>query len=235
VTHVNVGKVLDFGEAMRRLVLSGVLILCLLASAYASAADAPIPLKPSTGYRDYCAGFGRSATKACPRGHVPVRLWRALAFPPLGSGGGCPVTAPHRITKRLAPVLGSKPVYVGTYGYSGDSAAVEMPSPAPYRSRAYGTGWTIAKIVLVMRKDFRRPLLVRGQRLDGAGSLGFSGPAGRRPVVAMQFPPGKRGIDEGQFKGFGLGVWATAPGCYGAQIDGKTFRRDIVFRIVFSS
>ena len=219
---------------MLRLLLPAVLSVCMLGSAYASAVDAPIPMRQSTGYRDYCDGFGRSAKKACPRGHAPARLWRSLSFPPLGPGGECPVSAPHRISQRFAPVLGSKPVYVGTYAYGGDNAVVGMPWPAPDASKAYGSGWTITKIVLLVGKDFRQPLLVRGQRLDETGSLGFSGHAGRRPFEAMQFPSGMKGMDERRFKGFGLGVWATAPGCYGIQIDGRTFRRAVVFRVVFS-
>jgi len=218
-----------------RVLLPTVLLACVLALGSASAANAPIPLEPSTGFRDYCAGLGKSGRKACPRGHVPVRLWRALSFPPFGPGGACPVSAAHRISKRFAPVLGLKPTYVGTYGSGGDYTVVEMPWPAPDQSLAYGSGWTIAKILVVMRKDFRQPLLVRGRRLDDAGMLGFSGPAGRRPVAAMQFPPGRRGIEQGRFKLFGLGLWATAAGCYGVQIDGKTFRRTVVFRVMFSS
>jgi hypothetical protein len=219
---------------MPRFLLPTLLFACLVGSSYASASDPPVPLKPSTGYRDYCEGFGRSARRACPRGQVPARLWRVLSFPPVVPGGECPVSAPHRISKRFAPVLGSAPVYVGTYAYAGDNTVVEMPWPAPSTSPAYGSGWTIAKIVLVMRKELRQPLLVRGQRLDDTGSLGFSGPAARRPFTAIQFPTRKKGIDEGRFKAFGLGVWATAPGCYGVQIDGKTFRRDVVFRVVLS-
>jgi hypothetical protein len=206
----------------------------MVGSGHVSAEDPPVPLKPSIGYRDYCQGFSKSVPRACPPGHVPARLWRVLSFPQVAPDGECPVSVPHRISKRFAPVLGSAPVYVGTYAYGGDNAVVEMPWPAPSKSPAYGSGWTTAKIVLVMRKELRQPLLVRGQRLDEIGSLGFSGPAARSPFAAIQFPPRRRGIDEGRFKAFGLRIWATAPGCYGVQIDGKTFLRDVVFRVVLS-
>ena len=208
--------------------------LCFVLAAVAAADPAPIPLQPSTGYRDYCDGFGKIAKKACPRGHVPARLWRALAFPPLGPGGECPVSMPHRISKLMAPALGSKPVYMRSYGYQGDYSAVDMLSPAPYGSHAYGTGWTVAKIGVTTRTGFHEPLLIRGQRLDGTASLGFSGHAGRRPFDAMQFPGVRLRHRIGKFDESGLGVWATAPGCYGVQIDGKTFRRDVVFRVVYS-
>ena len=211
------------------------LVACVCAPVVAAAAATPIPLQQPTGYRDYCDGMGKVAKRSCPRGCVPQRLWRQLSFPPVGPHGECPVSKPHRISKRFAPVLGSKPMYVGTYGSAGDYSAVEMPSPAPYGSPAYGTGWSITKILLTMRKELHQPLLIRGKRLDDAGWLGFSGPAGHRPFAAMQFPSTRKGIDEGKFKAFGMGVWATAPGCYGVQIDGKNFRRDVVFRVVFSS
>jgi hypothetical protein len=79
-----------------------------------------------------------------------------------------------------------------------------------------------------MRKRFRQPLLVRGRRLDEPGVVGFSGPRGRRPFVAMQFAPRARAIDLGRFKALGLTVWANEPGCYGLQLDGKTFSRVVV-------
>lgn len=210
--------------------------LSFAAVAAGSTGPTPIPLQPSSGYRNYCDGMSRKMAKAnCPRGHVPPKLWRALSFPPPGPSGGCPVSTPHRISRRFAPVLGSKPVFVGTYGSSGDYASVEMPATPPDGSPAHDTGWSVAKILLTMRKELHQPLLVRGKRLDADGWLGFSAHAGKHPFAAMQFPARKAGIREGVFKQYGLSAWATAPGCYGLQIDGKAFRRDIVFRVVFSS
>lgn len=209
--------------------------VCFAAVAVAVAGPTPIPLRTSSGYRDYCDGMKKAKRPSCPPGRVPARLWRPIAFPVVGAAGECPVSKAHRISRRFAPVLGPKPVYVGTYGYQGDSAVVEMPFPAPNGSPAYGTGWTLTKILLTMRNEVRQPLLVRGRRLDDVGSLGFSGSAGRRPFAAMQFPTTKAGIREGKFKQFGLEAWVTAPGCYGIQIDGKTFRHVVVFRAVFSN
>jgi hypothetical protein len=116
-----------------------------------------------------------------------------------------------------------------------DRATMTAPYPAPEASVAAGTGWAVAKTTLVMKKIFSQPLVVRGSRIDGAGQLGFSGPVGRRPFAAIQFPATAAAIDFGKYKAHGLNVWATSSGCYALQLDGKTFSRAVVFRVELTS
>lgn len=206
--------------------------LCLLASAGAVSADqAPVPLRPSSGYRDYCDGAKKGP---CPRGSVPRNLWRPLVLPTVRAGEACPVSMPHTITRRIPPVLGSGPVYLvaGAYNPSMRSTML-MPHPAPSSSPAAGTGWTLAKAPIVMRGTLRQPLLLRGHQLDGSGKLGFSGYVGRYPYAAMQFPPVGYKIEVGRYKAHSLNIWAATAGCYGLQIDGKSFSRVVVFEVAF--
>lgn len=109
-----------------------------------------------------------------------------------------------------------------------------MRYPIPEGALGSGTGWTLAKAPLMMKKVFRQPLLVRGRRIDGPGGLGFSGYAGRQPFAAMQFPPVGYTIPLGDYKAHSLSVWAATPGCYALQIDGKTFSESVIFRVFFS-
>lgn len=194
----------------------------------------PIPIRASTGYRDYCDGMKTARKRRlCPQGHVSERFWRPLAFPTVDRDAPCPVSTPHRVSSQLPPLLGSGPVYVGTY--STERTTIEMPYPAPQGSVASDTGWTVSKFPLVMPKSLREPLLIRGRTIDRTEALGFSGSAGRRPFEAMQFPARPRVIDVGvgTLKSLGLTIWAAAPGCYAVQIDGRAFSRVIVFRIEF--
>jgi hypothetical protein len=110
-----------------------------------------------------------------------------------------------------------------------------VPYPAYETSVAAGTGWDVTKVPLLMKKQFRGAFVVRGRRLDGSGALGFSGGAGHRPFEAMQFPASRGILSAGEFRGWGLTVWMTSPGCYAMQIDGPTFSRVVVFRVEFTT
>lgn len=135
----------------------------------------------------------------------------------------------------MAPVLGTGPVYFAAGAYNPeDRSTMQVISSTNPRSQGAGTGWGIAKTLIVMRRTLRQPLLLRGQRVDGPGELGFAGHAGRRPYAALQFKTGWHTINAGRFRADGFTAWATVPGCYALQIDGRTFSRVVVFRIAFS-
>jgi len=199
-----------------------------VAVAGAAAEQTPIPLKAPSGYRDYC---GRH--RGCPRGGVPQALWRPLHLPTLAPSASCSAATPRTVTKRIAPVLGSGPVYFSAGAYNPTDRATMKTLP-PDTSIAAGTGWTVAKAPLVAKKTLRQPLVVRGGRIDRPGELGFTGYGVQRPFSALQFPP-SFAIDLGAFKAYGISVWAATPGCYALQIDGATFSRIIVFRVEFTS
>lgn len=211
-----------------------VVILGFLCSVAAAFAEAPVPTRAPTGYRDYCDGASSARTAPCPRGGAPAQLWRPLALSALDPGASCPVSAPHVITSRAAPVLGGGPVYVTPGAYnSADRSTMRVPFPAPSTSPAAGTGWTLAKTPILMPRNLQQPIVLRGQRIDGVGMLGFSGYAGRRPFSAMQFPPTGYSINLGSYKAHSMYIWANTPGCYAIQIDGRTFSRVVIFRVEF--
>jgi hypothetical protein len=214
-----------------RALLAAMIIVSAIAAASALAATTPIPLQAPGGYRDYCDGLANRSL--CPAGRARQRLWRKLTLPALPAGAPCPVSAAQRIPPVARPVLGPGPVLLaaGAYSSAGRTTA-EMAFP-PTAGPAVGTGWGVAKTPLLLPKPFAEPLVVRGRRLDGAPEpLGFSGGHGR-PYIAMQFTPGSPTIRLGSWKSYGLLMWATSPGCYGIQVDGRIFSRTIVFRVAF--
>jgi hypothetical protein len=206
------------------------LLLFVLISATGTHAgtNSPLPASPSTGYRDFCDAL-KHPERSCPAGKVPDSLWRPLAFPSVAAGTPCPVSRPHSVTHRIAPVLGSGPVYFAAGAYNAADRSTMLVNDGP-GSWAAGTGWGVAKAPIVKRKTFRQPLLLRGGRLDGTGELGFSG-HGHRPFAALQLWSRVRDAPIGKFQSIGLAAWAVNSGCYALQIDGRTFSEVIVFRV----
>jgi hypothetical protein len=195
------------------------------AAAVASADPAPIPVRAPTGYRDYCTALQPSQRKRlCPRGGVPQALWRPLHLPTVAAGAACPVSR-ARVLRGLGPVFGTGPVSITHV----DPWRVQFP--APQTSLAAGSGWGIDKTPFVLGKRSSGPFAVRGGRIDGAGALGFSGPRGKRPFEAIQYPGDRQRGRTAGYRSWPVGVWMTAPGCYALQVDGAAFTRVIVFRV----
>lgn len=69
-------------------------------------------------------------------------------------------------------------------------------------------------------------MLIRGRQLDGPYRVRFG--RGNVPPVALRIVPGETLVKGGRADGAYARL--RAPGCYGYQIDGKTFSRVIVFR-----
>jgi hypothetical protein len=190
----------------------------------------PAGLLPVTDYNDLCGG------PACaPRGAVPGSLRRPLHLPTLASGGECPASDPHSISKQFGGALGRGPVYPiipFTKGVPGDLAFEYPPSKL---SIFAGSDWGGQKVLWVIRRTYTGPVLIRGRQLDGPHALGFDGES--RAYSELQIPPGT-GAEEGNPGGWGgttSEVRLKAPGCYAFQIDGTTFSSVVVFRAILSA
>lgn len=162
------------------------------------------------------------------------KLHRPLHLPRVAPGAPCPVSAiDPRIDWTSTHIFGRSgigrgPVYPGL----GSSAGRLTATPDVQSGRA--AGWASGKVFWYVRPSYRGRALIRGRRLDGPGRLGFER-AGRLPARELRIerggspaswegqPPGSRGIPSG--------VAVQAPGCYGVQIDGRTFSRVVVFSV----
>jgi hypothetical protein len=120
--------------------------------------------------------------------------------------------------------IGPGPVYPGLGGTSGLLNAV--------KDTQYGGPWQGQKVFWYVAPSYRGRVLIRGKRLDGHGWLGFNGT--RTPKDELRIEPYDTVTWSGQpahSRGIPSAVRALTPGCYGAQIDGNTFSRTVVFAV----
>jgi hypothetical protein len=130
-------------------------------------------------------------------------LSRPLTIPRLRPAARCPVSKVHRTA--FGPGLGPGPVYA-----------------------RFGTGSTLKvrdrrqKVLWFSLASYTGPIVIRGGRIDGTGTLGFD--ASRD--ASWIFIAAGSGI-----RNRPSSTWADAPGCYAYQVDGTGFSRTIVFRV----
>ena len=157
-------------------------------------------------------------------------LRRPFHLPVMAPGSACPVS---KIDRRLpwqrigifgGSGIGPGPVYPGLGSTSGLLNAV--------KDTQYGGPWQGQKVFWYVAPSYRARVLIRGRRLDGPGWLGFNGT--RVPKDELRIEPYDTVSWSGQprySRGIPSGVRALTSGCYGAQIDGTTFSRTVVFTI----
>ena len=157
-------------------------------------------------------------------------LRRPFHLPVVIPGSPCPVS---RIDRRVpweririfgGSGIGPGPVYPGLGGTSGLLNAV--------KDTQYGGSWQGQKVFWYVAPSYRGRVLIRGRRLDGPGWLGFNGT--RTPRDELRIEPYNTVTWSGQpahSRGIPSAVRALTPGCYGAQIDGRSFSRIVVFAV----
>ena len=168
-----------------------------------------------------------------PLGAQPItwaKLHRPLHLPKSAPGAACPVSRvdPHIDWKRInifgGSGIGRGPVYPGLGGSGGTAYS--------RRDDQYGGPWASAKVFWYVKPSYRGRVLIRGHRLDGPQRLGFNGR--RLPDRELHIEPWNSVSWEGQpsrSRGIPSGLRVLVPGCYGAQIDGTTFSRVVVFAV----
>jgi hypothetical protein len=162
----------------------------------------------------------------------PYALRRPLQLPRLAPGEPCPVTAVDSSldwssTYGIAPGVGQGPVYpVGLA-----SGVLRIAPAKAFRSRSWGG----QKVLWFALPTYTGPVLIRGARIDGTGTVRF----GQDPVPAKELlisgpqqaiPGGVTPPKDARYRPSTTRV--QGPGCYAFQIDGRTFSRTVVFRAV---
>lgn len=157
-------------------------------------------------------------------------LRRPLHLPVVAPGVPCPVSKVDRRVpwQRIrifgAAGIGTGPVYPGLGATSGLLNAV--------KDTQYGGLWQGQKVFWYVAPSYRDRVLIRGRRLDGPGWLGFNGT--RVPKDELRIEPYDTVSWSGQparSRGIPSAVRGLSSGCYGAQIDGATFSKVVVFTI----
>lgn len=161
------------------------------------------------------------------------KLRRPLHLPRVTSGESCPVSAVDtRVDWDATNIFGGSgigrgPVYPGL----GTEAYLNAPADSQYGGR-----WGGQKVFWYVLPSYRAPVLIRGRRLDGAQWMRFDG--GKLPSAELRIRSDETVSWDGQpagSRGRPSAVRVRASGCYGVQIDGTSFSRIVVFRVVLVS
>lgn len=156
------------------------------------------------------------------------KLRRPLHLPVVAPGSRCPVSRVDSHVRwariGISGAIGAGPVYpvVGTR-----SAVLNTT-----KDTQYGSDWQGQKVFWYVAPSYRDRLLIRGRRLDGPGWLGFNG--ARVPRDELRIEPSDTVSWSGQprhSRGIPTAVRALASGCYGVQVDGKTFSNVVVLQV----
>jgi len=148
-------------------------------------------------------------------------LKRSLHFPVLSHDQSCPASpgAPvDTYTSYFTGIaLGDGPVRV-VIGNRGDLLRGQVSVGS--------TGGALETLWFAM-PSYQGPFVVRGERLDGSGTIAVDGSAS--DPSALVVPPGPTANTEHGLRVAPVSTWLTSPGCYGWQVDGLTFTYVIVF------
>jgi hypothetical protein len=170
------------------------------------------------------AGCGQAASTATPLVQarpstltavpdVTALLARPLKLPTVQSSSRCPVTTVASRNAGVADPPGRGPFYLGGAMPQGNFA------------------WN--KTVWVLVDGTRGPVLFRGGRIDGPGSLKFRGTPADPSDIGVSLSTGEvtatfyeRVIDPGA--GDAFYVYPSTIGCYALQVDGSSFEDVVV-------
>jgi hypothetical protein len=188
----------------------------------AGTAGASSALPTPTTYAQTCSLDGHCPD--VPPGSIPAAIRRPLHLPKV-TDGACPVS-PHArdATAGFAgTVVGRGPVrpLVAPAGFRpfADHSILFVPSGI--------AGWRSVKTLWFASPGYHGPILIRGRRLDGSGTLAFGASTPR--IVDPQLPPAPGA------RSYTGATWVTSPGCYAWQVDGTSFSTVVVFRARFGS
>jgi hypothetical protein len=152
-------------------------------------------------------------------------LYRPLEVPRLAAGEACPVSIVDASVDfasfGIAPGLGSGPAY--PVGFHLSDSTLELARPGNFQSRTWGG----QKVLWFVHPRYRGPVLIRGRQLDGPYRVRFE--RGNVPPRELRIARSDAVQPDGS-RGRPSFTRLRAPGCYGYQVDGRTFSRVIVFQ-----
>jgi hypothetical protein len=93
-------------------------------------------------------------------------------------------------------------------------------------------GWLGQKTPWFVERSYTGPLLIRGRRLDKPGPVRFAIAEGQH-LSELRFRAGASNGTQGAFRTLASASLFRALGCYGFQVDGTSFSKVIVMRVVY--
>lgn len=155
---------------------------------------------------------------------------RPLQLPTLQPGDTCPTVPGQNLNNGMGLAQGHNPVFVA--GMGPDDVLPYLPPSAPgFQSNVWGGN----KVVWGIGPNYLGPLLVRGARVDGPGTVGFNGGLDDQAYPDYATAPVLQYLrlypdDPNSTWNFSVGYTRLqAPGCYALQVDGLSFTEIIVF------
>jgi hypothetical protein len=152
------------------------------------------------------------------------RLHRPLHFPHVLPASLCPSSVASESTVGRA-LNGEKPVYLMSVG---DASAGVIEVSDQY---ADSKGWLEQKTPWAVERRYTGPMLVRGRRLDEPGPVRFAKAHGQH-LSELRFAAGERNALDKRYRWLASAALFRSPGCYGFQVDGTSFSKVVVMRVV---
>lgn len=160
-------------------------------------------------------------------------LRRPLHLPKLRPGERCPTSRVRPFAPPVDDVLvGSGPAYLLIGSSTSAVGAVGFDIGLSWRDSA---GWRGTKTPWEIKSSYRGRILIRGSRIDRAGSVRFGDPPvpngaheGARELhwgAGVDHDPGAR------YRGLAAGTLFRSPGCYAFQADGASFSAVVVVAV----
>ncbi|MDQ2816344.1 MAG: hypothetical protein M3Z75_32005 [Actinomycetota bacterium] len=157
-------------------------------------------------------------------------LKRPPHFPVLRPGQACPATHGTPITTAdfggialgngpIRPIIAQQPPDVARLG-----VAYLAPTSAP--------PWLAIKTLWFSVPAYRGPFVIRAKRLDRPGPIDLGGQPTTAPIAV---PAGPAISTFSGWRTVPGGTWVKSPGCYAWQVDGATFREEIIVQAILRS
>jgi hypothetical protein len=211
-------------SSLRRLAVAGSALVVFFAAGWLTwNAFRPETAEPPAGQGTPTGTPAPTGTPTAPG----VLASTPLVLPTLGPGGSCPTTAKVTISPRGIGFVGSATAQKAKHVYLVSEPRVNLRP----RDRT-PEGWYGIKDIWVINGSYSGPVLIRGGRIDGAGSIEL----GWNPITPRR---GSLRIDSGSpslqansttgWRSVPAAAYIRAPGCYAYQIDGIGFTTHIVF------
>ncbi len=164
-----------------------------------------------------------SASPAAQNGSGDVavdwsQLARPLNLPRLAADRTCPRSIGHQVSAAFGAAAGDGPIY--PVGLGADGILNTVLRDGLYQQ----------KVLWLGAPSYQGPVLIRGSRLDGAGTVQFAlGDVGLVPELKLMEPTASSSDGPAGWREWPSSTAVPNPGCYAYQVDGTNFTTVIVF------
>ncbi|BEP16270.1 hypothetical protein acdb102_45810 [Acidothermaceae bacterium B102] len=169
-----------------------------------------------------------------PMTGIPVSLYRPSRLPTISAGAPCPTSAAHTFPAGQGFSASYTGIGDGPLALTGDGQ-VGVNFDPPANERYFSNGQPGTKVIWRLSDSYSGPVLIRGARLDGTGTVNFDrylGAVDNGSIQGTPFPTLGYITSAGTGPtSYPSGLAVSSPGCYGIQVDGTSFSEVITFSV----